>query len=106
MSAVQTTQLGIDMQIEWQEPDSGSLSIEGYLIEILANDGSFKTSMDTCNGHEQIWLNNLFCVIPIKTLTEQPFDIPQGDLIKVRVSAMNSLGYSVPSLLNTEGVRA
>jgi len=76
------------------------------LIEILANDGTFKTSLETCDGQENIWLNNLFCVIPIRTLTEQPFDIPQGELIKVRVSAMNSLGYSVPSLLNTEGVLA
>lgn len=39
-------------------------------------------------------------------LTNSPFSIPQGELIKVRVSASNSLGFGIPSSLNTDGVLA
>ncbi len=40
------------------------------------------------------------------TLTNEPFLIPQGRLIKVRVSAKNSLGFGIASILNTQGVVA
>jgi len=33
-----------------------------------------------------------------------PFDLAGGDLIEVRVSAANSLGFSKPSLVNPSGV--
>lgn len=39
-------------------------------------------------------------------MIEQPFQIAQGDLIRVRVTAKNSLGFGVPSLLNTQGAKA
>ena len=42
----------------------------------------------------------------METLTSDPFNIQQGDLIKIRVSAQNSLGFSIPSTLNTVGVTA
>lgn len=38
------------------------------------------------------------------TLAKTPFNIPQGSLIKVRISAKNSIGFSIPSTLNTVGV--
>jgi hypothetical protein len=39
MIPVVTSLVGTDVRIDWVAPNSGSLTIEGYLIEILSNDG-------------------------------------------------------------------
>jgi hypothetical protein len=36
--------------------------------------------------------------------TQDPFNLPQGALIVAQVSAINSIGYSVPSSANVVGV--
>lgn len=33
-----TTKLGLDLKVEWVVPDSGSLPIEAYKVEILSYD--------------------------------------------------------------------
>jgi hypothetical protein len=42
----------------------------------------------------------------METLVSAPFNIEQGELIKVRVSGANALGLGIPSTLNTEGETA
>ena len=83
-------------------PDSGALPIESYVIEVLATDGTFMT-IEECDGSDPIVIANLFCYIHLNTLSKQPFSVPQGQMFKFRVSAVNKLGQSVASNFNTEG---
>ena len=106
MLPVTTSQLGTDVKIAWIEPNSGSLTIDGYLIEILTSDLTTYAEAPTCDGQDSYVHQNKFCTVPMETLTSDPFNIQQGDLIKIRVSAQNSLGFSIPSTLNTVGVTA
>lgn len=39
MIPVVTTLVGTDVRIDWVAPNTGSLTLEGYLIEILSMDG-------------------------------------------------------------------
>jgi hypothetical protein len=63
-----TTELGTQVKIEWLAPDSGSLPIEAYLIEILSNDGVYRQS-EQCDGADPIILSNLFCIIDLATIS-------------------------------------
>lgn len=105
MQSVTVTEMGMDFKVEWTLPDSGSLPIQGFVIEFQAHDESFQETTE-CNGFDSIIRQNLFCIVKIETMTSQPFSISQGTLIKVRISAVNSLGQGVPSNMNTEGVNA
>ena len=42
----------------------------------------------------------------MKTLTEAPYSLPAGTLIRAKVRAHNKIGWSVYSDLNTIGVDA
>ena len=50
MNAVITRLVGVDLQITWSRPDSGSLTIESYLVEIESHDGIFRNETDYCDG--------------------------------------------------------
>jgi hypothetical protein len=102
---VQTQLQGTDVKIQWQEPSSGSEPILFYRIEVLSSDGIFREVME-CDGSDAYIMQNLFCLVPMSVFTSDPLAIAQEALIQVRVSAMNVLGSSVPSILNTEGVQA
>lgn len=45
----------------------------------------------------------LSCEIPLTEFLIEPLLLPQGSLIQARVSAINSIGQSVPSLTNSAG---
>ena len=94
------------MRIDWIAPNSGSLEIEGYLVEIMTNDDTTYEQTSSCDGFDDYIKENMFCVVPIATLTAEPFSLDQGKLIRVRISAKNSLGYGIASTLNTVGVLA
>jgi hypothetical protein len=74
MLQVTTTELAMQFDVNWVAPDAGSLPIDGYIIEFLANDGTFKQT-DECDGFDPIILNNLFCTVNIDTMTTHPFNI-------------------------------
>jgi hypothetical protein len=96
------TELQMQVLLEWQMPDSGALPIESYVIEVLANDETFKT-IEECNGSDPIVIANLFCYVHLETLSKQPYSVQQGQMFKFRVSAVNRLGQSVASNFNAEG---
>lgn len=101
MVPVVTTLSATDLLIDWIAPNSGSLSIQSYLIEILSSDGITYYQAPTCDGTNSYIITNTFCKVPMLSLTKYPFMISQGTLIQVRISASNSLGFSIPSTLNS-----
>lgn len=58
MVPVETTLLGVDLRIDWNAPNSGSLEIIGYLVEILTSDGSTYAQADTCDGSDPYIMSN------------------------------------------------
>jgi hypothetical protein len=109
MIPVISSEIGVNVKIEWIAPNSGSLAIEKYLIEILTSDtsnGETYIESQTCDGSDEYIISNLFCTVSMSELTSAPFSIAQGELIEIRVSAMNSLGFGIASTLNTQGVFA
>jgi hypothetical protein len=76
-----TTLQGVNVIISWVAPNSGSLAIVSYKIEILSSDGLTFKQTSTCNGEDSMIKTNLFCTVPMKTLTQYPFNLQVYELI-------------------------
>lgn len=100
------SETGVNVRIEWIAPNSGSLPIVSYLIEIMTADSENYAETSSCNGTDSYIISNMFCTVPMSNLTTSPFNLTQGELIRVRLSAKNSLGFGIASTLNTVGVLA
>lgn len=97
----QISQQGVNVIISWVAPNSGSLAISAYKVEILTADGvTFKQTKE-CDGTNSMIIANLFCSVPMQTLTQYPYNLQVQQPIRVRISASNSLGFSIISALNT-----
>lgn len=92
--------------ISWAKPSTGGLSIDSYNIEILDSTGTTWTN-DTsdCDGSSLTIITNLYCIIPMTSLTSSPYSLAFEDLVYVRISAHNSLGYGATSTVNTAGAQ-
>lgn len=91
--------------ITWQElspATNGGLTISSYKIEVLTSEGVYEESAE-CDGTDPTVMTNLECKISIVSLLESPFTLAQGELVQVRVTAVNSIGGSVPSIPNSVG---
>jgi hypothetical protein len=108
MSAVTTT---VDstpggVKIAWTAPNSNSYPLDLYLIEIVDKTGSTWTEdLTDCDGSDPTIFANRYCIVPMTTLAAAPYNYVLGDLIGVRASAHNSLGYSAVSSTNTAGAQ-
>lgn len=51
-------------------------------------------------------MSNMYCIIPITSLTVSPYSLQVGDLIRFKVRAYNSRGWGEWSVANSEGVLA
>lgn len=75
MLPVVTTLVGTDVRIDWVAPMSGSLALEGYLIEIQQSDGQSFAQSATCDGFNTYIMQNMFCTVSMLTLSRTPFNI-------------------------------
>lgn len=76
MVPVVTSLVGTDVRIDWIAPNTGSLALEGYLVEILTKDGLTYAQSATCDGFNTYIMQNRFCTISMLTLAKTPFNIP------------------------------
>jgi len=91
------------LKIEWTAPHDGSDLITSYLIEIADSTTTTWTPDATdCSGTNPAILS---CLIPMSTLTSAPYNYLFDDLVKVRVTAINSYGSSPVSSPNSTGAR-
>jgi hypothetical protein len=93
------------VRIQWTAPYNGGTIITAYEVQVLHSDGvTFSTELTFCNARtDATIINNRYCVIPVSTLSAAPFNLVQGDIVKARVLAANSIGDSQFSLHNTIG---
>ena len=64
--------------------------------------GIFVESAD-CDGANPTIFADLNCKVPMLQLLSDPISLSQGTLIRARVIAVNSIGESIPSILNSFG---
>ena len=78
--------------ITWQKPSNvGGENVEiiHYKVEILLKNGAFET---VCDGYDATLISTRTCKVPMETFLTSPFNFSQGDTIKARITASNSLG--------------
>ena len=63
------------------------------MIEIANVAGTAWSSVSTCNGSDPSVVAALTCIVPMSTLTADPFDYLFGNVVYVRVSATNTYGF-------------
>ena len=85
---------GTYVNISWISPTSNGESIISYEIEVLSSDGiTFYQDTTDCNGNITTIVTDLYCEIPMATLTATPYSLAFGSLIQAKVRAYNTNGY-------------
>ena len=55
-----------------------------------------------CRGSDNSVILNRSCSIPMSVLTDSPYFLEEDDQVLVTVQALNEIGYSDASVLNTD----
>jgi len=97
MSAPATVISGLGVSITWTAPTAGGLPIAHYKVFIKATNDTFVLESANCN------VATTTCQIPLLTLQASPFSLVLGDLVQVRIRAVNLVGESLDSSQNTGG---
>lgn len=95
------------VMISWTAPDNGGETLTSYAVEIADTTTSTWTADTTnCDGSNASVMSNLYCIIPMSTLTSSPYSLTFDQLVQVRVRATNSKGPATSySPINTSGAK-
>lgn len=97
---------GTQVRISWIAPYDNGATITQYLIEIKQNPSegsSYFQELVNCDGSKVDVYSLLSCDIPMDSLRAVPFHLQYNQLIQARVSALNIIGWNVPSDPNIVG---
>lgn len=92
-----------DVKIEWSEPHDGSQTITSYSVQIQKKDLSWYTDTDNCDGSQAAIMAQLYCTIPMATLTGATYSLALNDEVFAKALATNSYGNGLESPVNSEG---
>ncbi|MCP3681809.1 MAG: fibronectin type III domain-containing protein, partial [bacterium] len=103
-SAVSVTDSGSDVKFSWTAPNSGGNTISNYKITISTDNGSsYAEILSNCDGTDSTIKLQLFCTVPMSLLNSSPYSCTPGQLIRAKIKAENSIGWSAESTPNTTG---
>lgn len=92
------------LKIQWVAPNDNFNTITAYKIEILKkSDSLFAQDLTNCDGSSATVRANLYCLIPMSTLTAAPYGYAFDELVVVKASATNAFGFGLTSAINTSG---
>lgn len=66
---------------------------------------TWNTDSTNCDGSSTTVKTNLYCIIPMSTLTAAPYSYAFDELVLVTVTATNSYGDGPASDINTSGAK-
>jgi hypothetical protein len=72
-------------------------------VSILTSDGVTDDVNSNCDGSDTTVMANRFCLVPMSSLREAPFNLVLDDLVVAIITATNEIGTSDPSDENTDG---
>ena len=98
-----TENSGKSVKVSWSEPYNGGDNIFAYKVEIQHALEGFSEELVSCDGSKTAIVSLKYCVIPISSIIVSPWSLSEGNIIKVRVLAINRVGSSAYSTLNEEG---
>jgi hypothetical protein len=79
----------------WDAPYNGGSPLLSYEVLILESDGVTYTPLPSeCDGADSTVLSNHYCTVLISTLRAEPFALPWGASITIKVKATNIVGSS------------
>jgi len=93
------------VKIAWAEPASNGATISAYRVEIKDSGSSWITETTDCDGSDATIMSNLYCIIPMSTLTGGSFTLPVNTLVEVQIRATNSYGDGSYSSVNSVGAK-
>lgn len=94
------------VRITWTAPNSNSYPVTAYLIEIADSlTATWNAETTHCDGSSSTVMSNMYCIIPMATLTAAPYGYVFDQLVVVRASAKNARGYGLTSTPNSSGAR-
>jgi hypothetical protein len=90
------------VRISWELPfyDGGSPLLD-YRIMVQTKLGLLIEQQTYCDGTDSEIKANIFCLIPMPILRQDPYNLELGDIVIAQAEARNVIGYSVESTLNT-----
>ena len=90
-----TTVSGNNVFVDWDKPNEQGATIQGYRVLILSSDVvTYLYNLVNCDGSSAAVISTTSCTIPITDLISEPFNLPWGSSIWVKVQAFNSYGDS------------
>jgi hypothetical protein len=92
--------------VAWTAPAENHLAIVEYEIQIADAAGAYSVDATLCDGSDSTVIANLYCIIPMASLTSSPYSLAVDALITFKVRARNSRDWSAVSPANTAGVLA
>ena len=95
VTSIQASDGGV--KIDFIKPDERGSPITAYKIEVKDSLGSFKQDLVNCDGSLSSIVTSLSCVIPMSSLRGLTFNLAFSALVEARVTAVNSIGESTPS---------
>ncbi len=90
------------MEISFAEPGNKGDPLTGVFVEIKTKLGEFMQSNE-CDASLQLISGTYSCKVSFLHLRQSPFNLERGDLIIARVRALNIIGMSDYSQINTDG---
>mmetsp|Transcript_33982 Transcript_33982/g.25068 ORF Transcript_33982/g.25068 Transcript_33982/m.25068 type:complete len:512 (-) Transcript_33982:873-2408(-) len=92
------------VKIEWVAPDDNGEDITAYKIEIQEYGGAnWYEETTNCDGSDSTIISQLWCIVDMDDLGASPFNYAFDELVLVRVSAENAVGFGTVSSTNSVG---
>ena len=103
-NSVVTSNEGTYVRLSWTEPTyDGGTYLTGFKVLIKQKDGGFSLDLLHCDAADQTIKANQFCLIPMATFGNAPFNLELADVVIATVQSINTIGESLPSVENISG---
>lgn len=90
----------------WTEPVDNHWPVLEYEISVADASGALQVDASLCDGSSASVISDLYCIIPMSSLTSAPYSLAVDALLEFAVRARNARGWSPLSDRNTAGVLA
>jgi len=92
--------------VAWTEQVDNYWPVVEYEISVADSSGALQVDASLCDGSSASVIADLYCIIPMSSLTSAPYSLPVDRRVEFVVRARNARGWSPLSDRNAAGVLA